>query len=118
METYGNLWKLMKTYEDLWKLWGLMEEYFDQTTKKTVSDDPRDKGVETITKEQYKELEQELYKNNMDDITEDILSTYRIESLADLPKSKYKTVIKNVRRIRNLRLVKTYGNLWKLFKGD
>lgn len=70
----------------------------------SISSKVKSKGIETITKEQYEELEQELYKNNMDDITEDILSTYRIVSLADLPKNRYKPVIDKVRRIKNLRL--------------
>ena len=70
----------------------------------SISGKVKSKGIETITKDQYEELEQELYGNNMDDVTEDILSTYRIVSLADLPKSRYKAVRDKVIRIKNLRL--------------
>jgi hypothetical protein len=64
--------------------------------------DPRDVTKETITKEQLNELEYELAE--YPDIAEMVLDGLRIQSLADMPKSKFQvsaTRIREIKRVRN-----------------
>jgi hypothetical protein len=64
--------------------------------------DPRDVTKETITKEQLNELEYELAE--YPDIAEMVLDGLKIQSLADIPKSKFQvsaTRIREIKRIRN-----------------
>jgi len=56
---------------------------------------------ESITPEQREELEYEL--SHHPDITEKVLSAYRINSIADIPKSKFMTAITRIREIKNER---------------
>jgi len=60
----------------------------------------KDSGT-TITKEQLEELEYEL--GTYDDIAEMLMDAYRIQSLADLPKNKYRVAITKAREIKEAR---------------
>lgn len=62
---------------------------------------PKKESSEPITREQLEELEYEL--QNCPEFVEEIMDTYRIQSLADLPKSKYRTAITRTREIKLLR---------------
>ena len=62
---------------------------------------PKEQSFEVITKEQLEELELEL--QDCPDIAEQILDGMRIQSLADLPKSKYHVSVTRVREIKNAR---------------
>ncbi len=63
--------------------------------------DPKNTSPEAITKEQLEELEYEL--SEYPDIAEDILDKLRLQSLADLPKSKFMISIRRIREIKHLR---------------
>jgi len=63
--------------------------------------DPREQSAEVITREQLDELEYEL--SQYPDITEMVLDGLKIQSLADMPKSKYMVSIERVRSIKNAR---------------
>lgn len=54
-----------------------------------------------ITKEQLSELEYEL--QGFDDIAEEMLTTLRIQSLADLPQSRYMKSLERIRKIKKIR---------------
>jgi hypothetical protein len=56
---------------------------------------------ETITREQYEELELEL--TDHDDVAEKILDNMQIRNLMDLPKDKFRYTIDRVRSIKNTR---------------
>jgi len=60
----------------------------------------KDSGT-TISKEQLEELEYEL--GTYEDIAEMLMDAYRIQSLADLPKSKYRVAITKAREIKEAR---------------
>lgn len=62
---------------------------------------PKELSPETITKEQLEELEYEL--GEYPDIAEQILDGMKLQSLADLPKSKFLVSINRVREIKKLR---------------
>lgn len=62
---------------------------------------PREESAETITKEQLEELEYELASHP--DIATQILDGLRLQSLADLPKSKFLITINRIREIKRLR---------------
>lgn len=67
--------------------------------KKTVSKyNPKNEPYEFITKEQLEELEAEL--EGYDDIHEEVLEKLVIQSLADMPKSKFLNSIKRIRQIK------------------
>lgn len=63
--------------------------------------DPKKEPFEPITKEQLEELEYEL--SEYPDIAEEIMDKMKLQSLADLPKSKYLVSITRVREIKRLR---------------
>lgn len=63
--------------------------------------DPKKESPEPITKEQLEELEYEL--SQYPDIAEEIMDKMRLQSLADLPKSKFLVSITRVREIKQLR---------------
>jgi hypothetical protein len=63
--------------------------------------DPRIQSADTITKEQLDELEYELAE--YPDIAEMVLDGLKIQSIADMPKSKYHTSIKRIREIKQAR---------------
>lgn len=62
---------------------------------------PKEETSETITKEQLEELEYELADHT--DIATQILDGLRLQSLVDLPKSKFLITIKRIREIKQLR---------------
>lgn len=63
--------------------------------------DPKQQTSETITKEQLEELEYEL--SEYPDLAENVMDGLRIQSLADMPKSKFLAAINRVREIKNMR---------------
>ena len=63
--------------------------------------DPREQSYETITKEQLEELNYELAE--YPDIVEMIHDGMKIQSLSDLPKTKFQAAINRVRAIKQLR---------------
>ena len=75
-------------------------EVFAKGTALNTKYNPRETG-ETITKEQLQELEYELAE--YPDIAEDMLTKMQLQSIADLPKSKYHAAITRVREIKNRR---------------
>lgn len=62
---------------------------------------PKEQSYESVTKEQLEELEYEL--TNYHDVAEQILDGLKIQSLADMPKSKFLPAIKRIREIKQLR---------------
>lgn len=62
---------------------------------------PKEESYEPITKEQLEEMEYELAE--YPDIAEQILDGLKIQSLADLPKSKYSASMKRIREIKHIR---------------
>lgn len=62
---------------------------------------PKEQSLDTITKEQLEELEYELA--NYPDIAEEVLDKLRLQSLADMPKTKYHVSITRIREIKNVR---------------
>jgi ERF superfamily len=60
--------------------------------------DPRENAAETISKDQLDEFHYEL--SEYPDIAEQILDGLKIQSLADIPKSKYGVAIRRVREIK------------------
>jgi len=62
---------------------------------------PKDQSHDVITKEQLEELEYELAE--YPDLAEEIMDKMHIQSLADLPKSKYHVSIVRIREIKQLR---------------
>lgn len=66
---------------------------------------PKEESYETITKEQLEELQYELAQ--YPDIAGLVLEGLKIQSLSDMPKSKFLVSIKRIRQIKDLR---TNGN--------
>lgn len=62
---------------------------------------PKDQSHETITKEQIDELEYELVE--APDLAEMVLDKLQIQSLADMPKSKYMVSLQRIREIKQKR---------------
>lgn len=62
---------------------------------------PKDQSYDTITKEQLEELEYELAA--CPDLAEEIMDKMHIQSLADLPKSKYHQSVTRIREIKLMR---------------
>lgn len=62
---------------------------------------PKDNSSDTVTKEQLEELEYELAEYS--DIAEQVLEGLKIQSLADMPKSKYMVSLQRIREIKRLR---------------
>lgn len=63
--------------------------------------DPRQQSFETITKEQLDELEYELEAYH--DLAEEVMDKLKIQSLADMPKSKFRDSIDRIRKIKFIR---------------
>jgi primosomal protein N'' len=61
----------------------------------------KEQSFETLTKEQIDEMEYELAE--YPDLAEQILDGLRIQSIADIPKSKYRAAITRIREIKELR---------------
>lgn len=62
---------------------------------------PKEESYESISRDQLDELEYELAE--YPDIAEQILEGLKIQSLADMPKTKYGVSIRRVREIKNVR---------------
>ncbi len=62
---------------------------------------PKDNSLETITKEQLQEAQYELAE--YPDIAEQVLDGLKIQSIADMPKSKYSVSMQRIREIKALR---------------
>lgn len=62
---------------------------------------PKEQSSEVVTKEQLDELEYELAEHP--DIGEMVLDKLQLQSLADMPKSKYMVSLQRIREIKNLR---------------
>jgi len=56
---------------------------------------------DVITKEQLSELEYEL--QNYEDIAQDLLTSLRLQSLADMPQSRYMKSLERIRKIKQIR---------------
>lgn len=62
---------------------------------------PKEQSLDTITKEQLQELEYELADNP--DLAEEIMDKLRLQSLADMPKTKYHVSVQRIREIKGVR---------------
>lgn len=67
----------------------------------SIKYNPKEEAYQPISKEQLEELEYEL--EEYPDIGEEIMDRMQLQSLADMPKSKYLVSLKRVREIKNLR---------------
>lgn len=76
-------------------------ETFAKGTAVNRKYDPREQSAEVISKDQLDELEYELAQ--YPDIAEMVLDGLKIQTLADMPKSKYMVSIERVRSIKNAR---------------
>jgi hypothetical protein len=61
----------------------------------------REESYEPITKEQLDDLEYELQEHP--DIAQQVMDGLKIQSIADIPKSKFNIAIRRVREIKNMR---------------
>lgn len=62
---------------------------------------PKDQSHETVTKEQIEELEYELAE--VPDLAEHVMDKLQIQSLADMPKSKYMVSLQRIRELKQKR---------------
>lgn len=62
---------------------------------------PKQESSQVITKEQLEQLEYELAE--VPDLAEEVMDKLHIQSLADLPKSKYQVTITRIREIKEMR---------------
>lgn len=72
-------------------------ENFNKGTKLNHKYNPKEQSYETITKEQLEEVRYELKSHT--DLTEEIMEKMKIQSLSDMPKSKFLSAIKRIREI-------------------
>jgi hypothetical protein len=70
---------------------------FEEGVKLNHKYDPKKESPETITKEQLEELRYELKSHT--DLAEEIMDKMRIQTLADMPKSKYMSAVRRIREI-------------------
>ncbi len=76
-------------------------ETFAKGTALNTKYNPKENTAEVITKEQREELEYEL--TDYPDICEMVLDGLKIQSLADMPKSKFMASAIRIREIKNMR---------------
>jgi len=76
-------------------------ETFAKGTALNTKYNPKEQSIETLSREQIDEMEYELAE--YPDIAEDVLDKLRIQSIADIPKSKYRAAITRIREIKELR---------------
>jgi len=74
---------------------------FNEGKKLNHKYNPKEQSYETITKEQLEEIRYELKSHT--DLAEEILDKMKIQSLSDIPKSKFLTAIQRIRQIVQLR---------------
>lgn len=70
---------------------------FEAGTKLNHKYNPKEESPETITKDQVEELRYELKSHT--DLAEEIMDKMRIQSLSDMPKSKYQAAMRRIREI-------------------
>lgn len=70
----------------------------------SIKYNPKEQSFDVVTKEQLEELEYEL--SAVPDLAEEIMDKLRIQSMADLPKSKYQVSINRIREIKIARGIK------------
>jgi hypothetical protein len=78
-----------------------MVEFREKTSKGTALNtkyNPKEESYETISKDQINELEYILAE--FPDLTEQVLSGLHLQSLADMPKSKFRASIERIREIK------------------
>ena len=73
----------------------------EKGTELNTKYDPRAESHELVSKDQIAEIEYELAA--YPDIAGQLLEALRLQSIADLPKSKYRAVIEKIRNIKNTR---------------
>lgn len=73
----------------------------EQGTALNAKYDPREESNELVSKDQIAELEYELAA--YPDIAEQLLEGLKLNSIADMPKSKYRASIERIRSIKNAR---------------
>lgn len=74
------------------------------TTKATALNtkyNPKEESAQTISSDQITEMEYELAE--YPDIAQQVLDGYHLQSIADMPKSKFRTAITRIREIKNAR---------------
>lgn len=76
-------------------------ETFAKGTAINTKYNPKEQSYETISKEQLDELEYELAE--YPDIAEQVLEGLKLQSLADMPKSKFRVSAERIRAIKNAR---------------
>lgn len=76
-------------------------ETFAKGTALNTKYNPREVSPETVSKEQISELEYEL--SEYPDIAEMVLDGLKIQSIADMPKDKFRASIERIRQIKSLR---------------
>ena len=76
-------------------------ELFAKGTALNTNYNPRETSPETISKDQLADYEYEL--QDFPDIAEMILTGLKIQSLADIPRSKHKAAITRIREIKTVR---------------
>jgi ERF superfamily protein len=81
-------------------------EVYAKGTALNTKYNPKEINPEVITPEQLSELEYELAEDGCKDIAEQVLEGLKIQSLADMPKTKYPVAIRRIREIKQLRLGK------------
>jgi len=76
-------------------------ETFAKGTSLNTKYNPKEESVETITPEQREEVEYEL--SEYPDIASMVIEGLKIQSIADIPKSKFRASIERIRAIKNAR---------------
>lgn len=99
--SYAALCGLADTDDDGETAVAESRETFAKGTALNTKYNPKDQSFETLSKEQIDEMEYELAE--FPDLAEQILDGLRIQSIADIPKSKYRAAITRVREIKMLR---------------
>jgi hypothetical protein len=76
-------------------------ETFAKGTALNTKYNAKDQSMDTLSKDQIDEMEYELAE--YPDLAEQILDGLRIQSIADIPKSKYRAALTRIRQIKALR---------------
>lgn len=76
------------------------EEVFKGTSPRILQDN-KQQSYDTITKEQAEEIENEI--GQYPEVVEHMLTQLQIQSIADIPKSRYRAVLTRAREIRQYR---------------
>lgn len=67
----------------------------------SIKYNPKEQSFDTVSRDQLDELEYEL--SEVPDLAEEIMDKMKIQSLADLPKSKYQVSLQRIREIKEAR---------------